>query len=79
MLASTDFLFIRCSIIFSFGVLYRKANVGRMFRNKFTTAIGKAIETAQIFGINSMGRKKHPTPHISESKENSLLSVMRLQ
>ena len=53
----TDFLFIRCSIIFSFGVLYRKANVGRMFRNKFTTATGKAIDTEQTFGINNIGRK----------------------
>ena len=52
-----DFLCILFSIVFSLGVLYRSASVGKMFKNKFTTATGKAIDTEQIFGINSIGRK----------------------
>ena len=51
------FRFMRFSIACSFGVLYRSASVGKMFKNKLTIATGKAIESAHIFGINSIGRK----------------------
>ena len=53
----SDFFFILFNINFSFGVLYRKIIVGSIFKNKLTTATGSAIEKAQTFAINNIGKK----------------------
>ena len=57
ILIISDFFFILFNINFSFGVLYLNASVGKMFKNKLTTATGNAMENAQMFGINNIGRK----------------------
>ena len=52
-----SFLFSLLSTAASIGVLYLSARVGKIFRNKFTIAIGSAIVRAQTFGRVSIAKK----------------------